>query len=81
MGLDQNIADQLFGLVSDECDESGIVVCFLAQLLNTDWSKDLSRHVRRLIRKAGKQNAVPATVADVVSVIIDGELSNVQRKE
>jgi len=73
VGLDQEIADQLLELIADGCDEDSIVVCFLAELSNSELGKSLSRHVNRLIRKANKKNVVPTTVVDAVSGLINND--------
>ncbi len=70
--LDQAIADQLVALTPDGTDESNIVICFLMELSRSEPGKDLSRHVKRLIRKASRKNpAVPASVSDTISRLIE----------
>jgi Ca-activated chloride channel family protein len=73
VGLDQEIADQLLELIADGFDEVSMVVCFLAELSNSEFGKDLTRHVARLIRKANKKNVVSVAVADAVSRLINGD--------
>ena len=70
--LDQAISDQLVALTPDGTDESNIVNCFLMELSRSESGKDLSRHVKRLIRKASRKNpAVPASVSDTISRLIE----------
>ncbi len=71
-GLDPAIVDQLVALTPDRTDESSIVICFLTELSHSDPGKDLSRHVKRLIRKASRNSpAMPASVSDAVSRLIE----------
>ena len=72
VGLDQEIADRLSELTADGYDEISIVVCFLAELSDSESGKDLCHHVNRLIRKANKKSVVPSAVADAVSGLING---------
>jgi hypothetical protein len=61
LGLDETIADQLAELVhgkahsSDKDAEVKIVICFLSQLASNDCGKGMSRHLKRLVRRASKQ--------------------------
>ncbi len=71
-GLDQAISDQLAALIPDGTDEGDVVICFLMELSNSESGKELSRHVKRLIRKANRKNrAVPASVHDAISRLIE----------
>ena len=71
-GLNQAIADQLVALIPDGTDERNIVICFLMELSKSEVGKDLSRHAKRLIRKAyRKQPAMPVLVSDAISRLIE----------
>jgi hypothetical protein len=72
LGLDQVIVDQLVALISDGTDENDIVVCFLTELSRSDPGKNLSHHVKRLIRIASRKNpAMPESVSDAMSRLIE----------
>ena len=72
LGLDQAIADELSdlveetALVSDKCIEAKVVVLFLSVLAKHKHGKGCSRHVKRLMRQASKQFALPASVVERV---------------
>jgi Ca-activated chloride channel family protein len=59
LGLDDDLADELLALAVDDTTEQDIVLTFLACLLAHDAGADLSRHVRRLIRRATKGSLAP----------------------
>ena len=71
IGLDRELGEQLLDLVAAGSDEAGIVVCFLMQLADSEPGKGLSRHVKRLIRKAHKRNVMPTATVDAVAALVD----------
>ena len=70
IGLDQETGERLRGLVTDECDEAGVVILFLEKLSSSSDGKRLSRHVRELIARAAEKNVVPTVTKKAVSVLI-----------
>ena len=71
-GLDQAIIDQLVALTPDRTNERNIVIYFLKELSHSEPGKDLSRRVKRLIRKASRNHpAMPASVSYAVSRLIE----------
>ena len=70
LGLDQEIADQLSVLVGDGRLEQAIVVAFLAALSESDYGKEFSRHVKRLIRSNEKRITLDVSLKKAVQNIV-----------
>ena len=72
IGLDRETRNRLMEIVDKDCTEANLVVCFLTHLLNSEFGDGLSRHARRMIRKASRQHAVPEAAIGIVTGLIDG---------
>ena len=74
LGLDQDVADALSDLINEGFTERDIVVMFLSILSASDYGKDFSRHVKRLIRMADKGGVNDAALNNAVKYVISGEI-------
>jgi hypothetical protein len=73
LGLDQDLADELRVLALHDASEQDVVTGFLACLLDHDAGASLSRHVRRLIRKAAKDlNLEDAVSWEMLALLAPG---------
>ena len=71
LGLDDGMAEVLSELIDTEYSESDIVVVFLVMLAGSEYGKDLSRHVKRMIRKAEKSVVFDLDLTDKIRGFID----------
>ncbi len=72
LGLNQTITDQLGSLISDTAEEGTIVIRFLMELSIREPGKKLSRHVKRLIRRAHRRSSpVPLSVSNEIYRLIE----------
>ncbi len=71
LGLDDEVAEALSQLIDTEHSERDIVILFLSILANSEYGKDLSRHVKRMIRKAEKSVVFDLDLTDKIRGFID----------
>ncbi len=80
MGLDRKVGDALHALVDmlpalyDSCDEESLVAHFLVELLSGSACDSLARHVKRMIRQAGKEHPIPQHVAEELRDLVRNPL-------
>ena len=73
LGLDQEIADRLSRLINTEEPELDVIIAFLSALSDSDAGNNLSRHVKRLIRRAEKQLSFDMSRKETIRQIITDE--------
>ena len=71
LGLEEDTADVLVELIDAEVSEREVVIAFLVALAGSPHAKGLSRHVRRLIRKAEKKISFHESLIEAVSEVVD----------
>lgn len=71
LGMDNIIADALSSLIGKQASEQDIVAVFLAILSGTYYGNGFSRHVKRLIRIAGKDSVSDVILTDTIKRIIN----------
>jgi hypothetical protein len=71
LGLDEDLADELLVLAVYDAGEQDVVTGFLACLLDHDAGASLSRHVRRLIRKAAKDLNLADAASRHIAALLD----------
>ena len=70
LGLDKVIGEELIELTTSSVTERHVTVAFLTAILGSKHGEGLSRHVKRLIRMAGKEVPVSASLASSMSQIL-----------
>jgi Ca-activated chloride channel family protein len=66
LGLDPQLGEWLLGLVDDRTSERQVVIAFLLSLLDGPAGPLLSRHVQRLIRRAGRELNLERRLHEVI---------------
>jgi Ca-activated chloride channel family protein len=70
LGLDEEVGEELLELRTSSVTERHVTVAFLTAMSGSEHGEGLSRHVKRLIRMAGKEVPVSASLVSSINQIL-----------